>query len=252
MDSGSDIRLKTPDEIKRIQESCLVIKDIFAKLSIYNLENQSTLEIDKYVESVISRHKAKPSFKLVNDYYHATCISLNSEVVHGVPSKHKIIRKGDLVKIDVGVVKKGYFGDACRTFFVPEIEDDALRLIETTRRALEIGVKNCFDGNRLGTLGWAIQKYVEAEGFSIVREFTGHGVGFAVHESPVIFHYGEKDRGQRLRQGMVLAVEPIVNAGLPDVEILEDGWTAETIDGRLSAQFEDTIAITENGPVVLT
>ncbi len=252
MDCGSNIRLKTPEEIKRIQESCLVIKDIFAKLALYSLENISTLELDKFVESVIHKHKAKASFKLVNDYYYATCISLNNEVVHGIPSKKKFIRKGDLVKVDVGVVKQGYFGDACRTFFVPEIEAEAERLINVTARALEVGVKNCFDGNRLGTLGWAIQSYVENEGFNIVREFTGHGVGFSVHESPVVFHYGEKDRGMRIREGMVLAVEPIVNAGLRDVEILDDGWTAETLDGHLSAQFEDTIAVTKNGPVVLT
>lgn len=247
-----DCRLKTPEEIKRIQESCIIIKNIFKQLSDIDFENVSTLEIDKYIENKILQNKAKPSFKLVNDYYHASCISVNNEVVHGVPDKNKIIKKGDLIKIDIGVVKKGYFGDSCKTFFVPVIEREAENLINITKHALDIGISNCHDGSTLGTLGWAIQNHVENNGFNVVREFTGHGVGFSVHESPVILHYGERNTGIRIVEGMVLAIEPIVNAGCADVVMTDNGWTAETLDGRLSAQFEHTIAVTSTGPLVLT
>lgn len=249
---SSDFRLKTPDEIKRIRESGLVISELFKMLSTFDIDGLSTLEIDKYIESFIVSKKSKPSFKLVNDYYHASCISVNDEIIHGIPKKDKVIAKGDLVKIDVGVVKRGYFADACRTIYSGKLDQATMTLFKTGREALNIGIKNSLPGNRLGTLGWAIEKYVNNNGFSIVRQFTGHGVGFAVHESPVVFHYGEKATGIKMIPGLVIAIEPSVCVGSADVKRADDGWTVLTASGEKSVQFEDTVAITENGPFVLT
>jgi methionyl aminopeptidase len=246
------IILKTPDDIKRIREAGIIIAEIFKMLARKSLNGLSTFELDKSIEDVIHKSKAMPSFKTVKNYTHATCISINNEVVHGIPSKKKIINKGDIVKIDIGVVKGGYFADGCQTFAMKPISKIADKLISVTSEALKMGIEILYPGNRLGDMGSIIQRYVEAAGFSIVRDYTGHGVGFAVHELPSVLHYGIKGRGRLIQEGMVLALEPIVNEGTYDVLVLDDGWTAITEDGKLSAQFEHTIAVTKDGPVVLT
>ncbi|MFH0974177.1 MAG: type I methionyl aminopeptidase [Spirochaetota bacterium] len=246
------ITLKSPDDIKRIREAGRIIAEIFKVISCKSLTGVSTLELDKFIEDVIFKAKAKASFKTVKNYAHATCICINDEVVHGIPSKKKIIKKGDIVKIDIGVVKNGYFADACQTFTVKPISDAADKLVSVTDKALQIGIDTCYPGKRLGDLGAAIQEYVESNGFSVVRDYTGHGVGFAVHELPSVLHFGTKGKGRIISEGMVLAIEPMVNEGTSDVVVLGDGWTAVTEDGKLSAQFEHTVAVTKDGPVILT
>lgn len=246
------IRLKSPDEIKRIQDAGDIIAEIFRILVGMTIEGQTTAELDAFIEDAIYKRKGRPSFKTVADYHHATCISLNDEVVHGVPSRKKIIKKGALVKVDIGVVRNGYFADACRTFLAEPVRAGAKKLSDTAAECLRRGVGAARPGGRLGDIGAVIQAHAEENGFSVVRDFTGHGVGFAVHELPNIPHYGRRGTGMLLKEGMVLAIEPMLNEGKPDVIILEDGWTAVTADGRLSAQFEHTVAVTGEGPRVLT
>lgn len=246
------IRIKSPDDIRRIRDSGAIIAGIFKKLSRMSLAGISTWDIDRMIESMITRQKGRPAFKTVPGYSAATCISLNNEVVHGVPSKKVKIRNGDLVKIDIGVVLNGFFSDACRTFAVGKITGDARRLAETTRESLRRGTDMMRPGHRLGDIGHAIQSYAESEGFSVVRNYTGHGVGFALHEPPIVPHYGRKGSGIILEPGLVLAVEPMINAGGHAVRLLDDGWTAVTADGSLSAHYENTVAVTEQGPMILT
>ncbi len=247
-----NVRLKSEDDIRRIAESGKIISGIFMSIGGVRLEGMSTLDLDSCVEKLILQHKARPSFKTVPNYYHATCISINEQVVHGVPSKKKIIRNGDIVKVDIGVVKNGFFADACRTFIIGDAPENAVKLVEVTNICLEMAIDVMAPGNRLGDIGAVIQGFAEKNGYSVVRDFTGHGVGFAVHEFPNVSHYGRKNTGLVLQPGMVLAIEPMINEGRHHVMILEDGWTAVTVDGRLSAQFEHTIAVTSDGPLVLT
>lgn len=245
-------RLKTPDDIKRIKDAGVIIADIFSMLKKISFDGMSTLDLDALVESEILKNAARASFKTVPGYSHATCISVNSEVVHGIPSKKKIIMAGDIVKVDVGTVKNGFFADACYTFAVEPITEDARMLIAVAKESLSIGLNQLTEGNRLGSLGAAIQEYVERRGFNVVRDFTGHGVGFAVHEPPTVLHYGIAGTGKTLQEGMVLAVEPMVNQGSHEVVTLKDGWTTVTRDGKLSAQFEHTAVVTAHGPEILT
>jgi len=249
---NSSIRLKSGDDIKRIAEAGKVIAGIFSHLAGISLEGMSTLELDSLVESRIQKFKARPSFKTVPSYFHATCISVNDEVVHGVPQKKKKIKIGDIVKVDVGVVKNGYFADACSTFPVGKVPDKAKRLMEVTRKSLFLGIGEARAGKRLGDIGYVIQQFVEGYGYGVVRDFTGHGVGYAVHEQPNVPHYGRKNSGMVLREGLVIAIEPMINEGTEKVITLEDGWTTVTADGKLSAQFEHTVAITSDGPCILT
>jgi methionyl aminopeptidase len=246
------IRIKSPEEIRRIRDSGVIIAGIFRKLSRMSMAGISTWDIDRMIESMIIKEKGRPAFKTVPGYSAASCISINSEVVHGVPSKKVKIQNGDLVKIDIGVVLNGFFSDACRTFAVGKITADARRLAETTRESLRRGIEVMRPGNRIGDIGHAIQSCAEAEGFSVVRNYTGHGVGFALHEPPIVPHYGRKGTGVILEPGMVLAIEPMINGGGHAVRLLEDGWTAVTADGSLSAHYEHTVAVTEMGPMILT
>lgn len=245
-------KLKTKIDIERIREAGKILANIFADIRTLNIENMSTLELDKYIEHKILSNKVMPSFKTVVGYNHATCISINNEVVHAIPNKKKKIKKGDIVKVDIGVVKQGYFADACETLIVSSISEEAEKLVKVTKEVLHLGIEQAVIGNKLGDIGYAIQTYAEKAGFSVVRDFTGHGVGFAVHEPPTIFHFGEKNTGLTLCEGMVIAIEPMINAGSYEVETLKDGWTTITQDGSLSAQFEHTVAITKDGPQILT
>ena len=249
---GLSIARKNEDDIKRIRDAGIIIARIFKAINNASLEGFSTLELDALVEDLILKSHSRPAFKTVVGYDHATCISVNEEVVHGIPSKKKVLKKGDILKVDIGVVKKGYFADACRTFTIDPISEDAQKLVSVTRQSLEEAIEEMYPGKKLGDIGARIQEYAEWHGFSVVREFTGHGVGFALHEYPNVPHYGRRGTGRVLEAGMVLAVEPMINQGGYEVVTLKDGWTTVTGDGMLSAQFEDSIAITQNGPVILT
>ncbi len=247
-----ELKLKTPDDIKRIRDAGIIIAELFRTLSTITMELLSTWEIDNFIDENIRKHNARPSFKTVKNYNYASCISINNEVVHGIPSKKKIISRGDLVKIDIGVVKKGYFADGCVTYAVPPVKSSNRELVTVTRECLERALETMYPGNRLGDIGHAVQKHAESSGYSVVRDLSGHGVGFAVHELPTVPHFGRKGTGLILRKGLVLAVEPMINEGGSEIVHKGDGWTIITADGKLSAQFEHTVAVTENGPVVLT
>ena len=246
------VRLKSPEDIRRIRESGIIIAGIFRRLSRLSLVGMSTWDIDRIIESMIIRQKARPAFKTVPGYSAASCISINNEVVHGIPSRKRKVASGDLVKIDTGAVLNGYFSDACRTFAAGRIGGGARELADTASESLDKAIEVMLPGNRIGDIGHAIQEHAESRGFSVVRNYTGHGVGFALHEMPIVPHYGKKGTGIFLDPGMVLAVEPMINEGGHAVKILDDGWTAVTADGRLSAHFEHTVAVTEEGPLVLT
>lgn len=212
----------------------------------------STWEIDRIVREYIEKAGATPSFLGYCDYPASACISVNDVVIHGIPSKKQILKKGDIVSIDIGAFYEGFHGDNAWTFPCGEISDEAKALLDTTKESLFIGIEKAVPGNRLGDIGSAVQQYVEARGYSVVREFVGHGVGAKLHEDPSVPNYGTAGRGVRLLPGMTIAIEPMVNRGGCKVKIMPDGWTTRTVDGELSAHFEHTIAITEKGPVILT
>ncbi len=212
----------------------------------------TTKELDTVIRRYIEGEGAKPSFLGLYGFKGSACISLNHQVIHGIPSSDVVIKNGDIVSVDVGAFINGYHGDSAYTFAVGDVSPEAQRLLDTTRESLYLGIKQAVGGNRIGDIGHAVQKYVEARGYSVVREYTGHGVGASVHEDPSVPNYGTPHRGYRLEEGMVIAIEPMINAGTPAVRQLSDGWTVVTADGRLSAHFEHTVAITADGPVILT
>ena len=212
----------------------------------------STKELDTVIRRYIEGEGAKPSFLGLYGFKGSACISINHQVIHGIPSSDVVIKNGDIVSVDVGAFINGYHGDSAYTFAVGDVSPEAQRLLDTTRESLYLGIKQAVKGNRIGDIGHAVQKYVEARGYSVVREYTGHGVGASVHEDPSVPNYGTPHRGYRLEEGMVIAIEPMINAGTPAVRQLSDGWTVVTADGRLSAHFEHTVAITADGPVILT
>ena len=212
----------------------------------------STEEINRIAHNFIVKNGAIPTFKGYNGYPAAACISINDEVIHGIPSKKRIVKAGDIVSIDVGATFNGYVGDNAATFAAGDISPEAQRLCDTTRESLYEGIKMAVAGGRLGDVGSTIQRYCEERGFSVVREFTGHGVGKQMHEDPSVPNFGTPGRGVRLLPGMTIAIEPMINQGVAGIRQLPDGWTIKTKDGALSAHFEHTVAITSNGPVILT
>ena len=215
-------------------------------------EGISTKEIDDKVRQCITSHGAKPSFLNYNGFPASACISVNEELIHGIPSREKILRNGDIVKVDVGAYFKGYHGDCAATFAVGEIDSETKRLIDTTKESFFEGMKAARDGNRIGDIGAAVQKYVEDRGFSVVRDFVGHGVGEKLHEDPSVPNYGREGRGPRLQAGMVIAIEPMVNAGTFRIRILDNDWTVVTLDGKMCAHYENTVAITDGDAIILT
>ena len=246
------ISLKTPEQLRLMREAGRITAETLLYVGEIIREGMSTLELDHLIRQFIERHGATPTFLGYNGFPGSACISLNEEVIHGIPSKKRIIREGDLVKVDVGACWRGYNGDSARTYPIGKVSAEAQRLLETTResffRAMEVAVA----GNRVGDIGSAVDAHVRAAGYSVVREFVGHGVGAALHEEPDVPNYGTPGRGARLYPGMTIAIEPMVNAGAPEVRVLENGWTVVTKDGSLSAHYENTIAITDNGPMILT
>jgi len=246
------VRLKTDDDIKRIKESGLIIYRLFKTISSMNLEGISTWELDTFIDDYILKNRARPAFKTVRDYSFASCISINQIASHGIPTKKKKILSGDIVKIDTGTVLNGYFADSCSTFKVGKTTPEADRLVSAAYSVLQKGINEVASDKYTGDIGFAVENCVRELGYSVVKNFTGHGVGFALHEAPVIPNYGEKGKGTIIRPGMVLTVEPIITEGSDELIVQEDGWTSITSDGKLSAQFEHTIAVTKNGPVILT
>ncbi len=215
-------------------------------------EGISTADIDKVIRTHIEKCSARPGFLGYGGFPGSACISVNDEVIHGIPSKKRILFEGDIVKIDTGAIFKGFNSDMARTFAVGRVSDETAHLIETTRRSFFCGMKQCVESNRIGDIGHAIQSCVEAEGFSVVRRYIGHGVGRELHEDPEVPNFGTAGRGVKLMTGMTLAIEPMVNIGGHEVRQLSDGWTVKTADGTLSAHYENTVAITPEGPVILT
>jgi methionyl aminopeptidase len=212
----------------------------------------STKDLDEFAEAYSEQHHARPAFKGYRGYPGSVCTSINQEVVHGIPSASRKLKEGDILSMDFGVELDGYFGDAALTVPVGKISPEREKLLRVTRESLERAIENVRAGNRLGDVSAAVQQWVEKNGFSIVREFVGHGIGTRMHEEPQIPNYGTPGQGQRLQEGMVLAIEPMVNRGGPGVKILADDWTAVTTDGSDSAHFEHTVAVTANGPWILT
>lgn len=212
----------------------------------------STLDIDNIVRKYIESQGARPSFLNYGGFPASACISVNDVVIHGIPSKSSIIKSGDIVSIDVGAFFEGFHGDNAATFACGEISQEAQALLDATRESLYEGIKMARVGNRIGDIASAVQKYAEARSYSVVRDFVGHGVGAKLHEDPSVPNYGTPGRGVRLLSGMTIAIEPMINAGTYEVEVLEDEWTTVTADGKLSAHFEHTIAITPDGPLILT
>ncbi len=246
------ILLKSKKQVEDIKKACKVVSETLDLLQNDIKAGITTKELDEIAEDFIRSKKAKPAFKGYKGYPASICTSINAEIVHGIPSKRKL-KNNDIISIDVGVELNGYYGDAARTYAVSDkIPPEAKRLIEATKTALRLGIEKAKAGNRLFDISYAIQNYVERQGFSVVREFVGHGVGILLHEDPQIPNFGEPNTGIKLKPGMVLAIEPMVNLGSCEVEILDNGWTAVTKDRRLSAHFEDTIYIDENKTEVLT
>lgn len=249
------IALKSTREIEVLRRANVIVAEILQELRGRVASGVTTLELDQLAEELTFRKKAQPAFKgyaLAGRVYPRTlCVSVNDEIVHGIPSE-RALQEGDIVGLDFGVIYEGYYGDSAITVGVGKVSGEAARLMRATEEALYKGIEQLREGKRLGDLAWAIQKTVENAGFSVVRAFVGHGIGRKLHEEPPVPNYGEPDRGLRLREGMVLAIEPMVNAGGYEVEIKADGWTAVTKDGSLSAHFEHSVAITKNGPYILS
>ncbi len=246
------IIIKTPEQMHKINEAGVILGEVYYRLRSYIKPGVTTAQIDAFVDRFIKKHGASPTFKSVPGYRHATCISVNNEVVHGIPSKHKVIERGDIVCVDSGATLNGYIGDSTQTFLMPGASEKAKQLVEVTKKCLALGIEQCVIGNTVGDIGAAIQQYAESFGYGVVREYYGHGTGVELHEDPSIPHYGKAGTGISLKEGMVIAIEPMINEGTYHCRTLRDGWTVVTADGSLSCQWEHTVAITKDGPKILT
>lgn len=244
--------LKSRAEVARIRVACAVVRDVLAELREAVRPGISTAELDRLAAERTRSLGATPAFLGYRGYPASVCISINEEIVHGIPSATRLLKEGDLVGLDFGAVVGGFYGDAAISVGVGAVSAKAQRLLDVTRESLARAIRAAQPGKRLGDIGAAVQDYVEAEGFSVVRDFVGHGIGRHLHEPPHVPNFGSPGTGDLLLPGMVLAIEPMVNAGTPDTTLLGDGWTAVTADGALSAHFEHTVVINESGPEILT
>jgi len=242
--------LKTAGELELMDQANRIVLDVLDGIAERIQPGVTTRELDRFAEETIRAAGGVPAFLDYKGYPATLCTSRNDVIVHGIPNDQPLV-EGDIVGVDCGVVFKGYYGDAARTFAVGRVSSDAERLIEVTRRALEIAVESVRPDRRLSDIGHAVQTFVESHGYSVVREFVGHGIGSSLHEDPQVPNFGAPGRGPRLKPGLVLAIEPMVNAGAAGVEVDADGWTARTEDGSLSAHFEFSVAVTEDGARVL-
>src|SRR6266540_1108744 len=246
------IQLKRTTEIAKLREANLVVADVLDRLQEAAKPGITTMELNEIAAARLRQLKAEPAFLGYHGYPAVLCTSVNEVVVHGIPRKDVVLKDGDLLSIDFGAFKQGWCGDSARTIPIGQISPEAESLMNTTRESLERAIKMCVPGNRLGDIGWAVQSHAEAHGYTVVRQFVGHGIGRAMHEEPHVPNYGDAGKGRRLSPGLVVAIEPMVNAGGPEVVVQEDGWTAVTKDGSLSAHFEHSVAITDDGPFVLS
>ena len=246
------IVLKTARELGIMREACRISAQALELIGKAIEPGVTTAELDRLAEKFILSQGAVPNFKNYHGYPATACISINNEVIHGIPTGKRKIKEGDIVSVDLGALFDGYHGDNAATFACGDISDEAQRLINATRESLYEGIKMARAGGRIGDISNAIQSYVEARGYSVVRDFVGHGVGTSLHEAPEVPNFGTAGRGVRLMPGMTLAIEPMINVGTHEVKVMPDGWTVLTKDGSLSAHFEHTVAITPEGPQIMT
>jgi len=251
------IIIKTPKEIEQQKEACEIVARVLEEIRVAVKPGVTTKQLNDLAEKLTDKMKAIPAFKGVRarppikPFPAAICASVNDEIIHGIPSD-RVLNDGDIIGVDFGVLYKGFYGDAAITIPVGKISDKAKKLIDSTKESLDAAISKACEGNRLSDISHAVQMYVEEKGYSVVRDFVGHGIGRSLHEEPQVPNFGPAGRGIKLKAGMVLAIEPMINEGNYDLKVLEDGWTAVTMDGKLSAHFEHTVAITKNGPFVLT
>ncbi|MGC9512339.1 MAG: type I methionyl aminopeptidase [Fidelibacterota bacterium] len=245
------IRYKSQHEIQIMRKAGKLVHDTLVEVSKWIKPGISTAKLDAIAEDYIRSHHGLPGFKGYNGYPATLCVSVNEEVVHGIPGP-RILKEGDMVSIDCGTIVDGYYGDHARTFSVGELPEDWKRLMTVTEECLNIGIRKAVSGNHLLDIGYAIQTHAEGHHFSVIRSLVGHGIGRKLHEEPQVPNYGHPGRGMRLKPGLVIAIEPMINLGTHEVETLQDGWTIVTRDRKVSAHFEHTIAVTENEPLILT
>jgi methionyl aminopeptidase len=248
------IQLKSPSEIAKMREANLVVAETLDALEEASKPGVTTWELNELAANKLKQLKAESAFLNYGHppYPAVLCTSVNNVIVHGIPRTDVVLKDGDILSIDFGAFKAGWCGDSARTVPIGTVTPAARALMDATRESLERAIAACVPGNRLGDIGWAVQSHVEKRGYSVVRQFVGHGIGRAMHEEPHVPNYGDAGKGRRLSAGLVVAIEPMVNAGSPEVAIEDDGWTAVTKDGSLSAHFEHSVAITDDGPVVLS
>ena len=246
------IKLKNKEQLAIMKEACVITGETLYAAGEKIREGISTKELDTFIRNFIERHGARPTFLGYGGFPGSACISVNEQVIHGIPSDKVILKDGDIVKIDVGAYYKGFTGDSACTFPVGNVSEEAKKLIEVTRESFYRGIANAVPGKRIGDIGFGIEQHVIENGFNVVRTYVGHGVGHDLHEDPEVPNYGNPGRGVRLCAGMTIAVEPMVNIGTHRVRVLDDKWTVVTEDGKLSAHYEHTVAITEDGPILLT
>jgi methionyl aminopeptidase len=246
------IILKSLQEIEKIRKACLVVADVLDRIRDEIRPGVSTLALDEFAERLILSAGARPAFKGYRGYPKTLCTSLNNQIIHGIPSKAVVLKTGDIISVDVGAIVEGFYGDAAMTFPVEAISPEAERLTRITEESLFRGIEQARPGNRLYDISHAVQRHVESHGYSVVREYVGHGIGRNMHEDPQIPNFGESGQGPRIKAGMVFAIEPMVNLGSSATVVTDDGWTAITVDGSLSAHFEHTVAVLPDGPWILT
>jgi methionyl aminopeptidase len=246
------IMIKSPQEIEKMRASGKILRKVHDAISPHVIAGATTMDLEEIAFAKITELGAKAAFKGYHGFPYALCTSMNEEVVHGMPNRKRVLKNGDILSIDCGVVVDGFYADAAVTYAIGEQTPRTLRLLEITKASLDAAIEQCQVGGRLFDISAAVQEMCEAEGFGVVREFVGHGIGRSMHEDPQVPNFGPKGKGPRLKAGMVLAIEPMINAGAAEVRVLPDGWTAVTVDGSYSAHFEHTVAITKDGPQVLT
>jgi methionyl aminopeptidase len=242
---------KSPAEIEKMRRSGRVVREVLEELRSRVRPGTTTLDLERFVDRRLEQLKVRPAFKGYRGYPCCLCASVNEEVIHGIPSDRRL-NEGDIVSLDLGVIVDGYYGDSAITQPVGEISEETRKLLRVTEESLELAIEKVRLGRRLGDISATVQQHVEKNGFSVVREFVGHGIGRELHEEPQIPNFGHEGHGPVLKEGMVFAIEPMVNSGGPEVRVLDDHWTAVTVDGRNSAHFEHMVAVTQNGPEVLT
>lgn len=246
------IMIKSPAEIEKMRISGAILRQVHNAIAPHVVPGASTMDLERLAVAKIAELCAIAAFKGYHGYPSALCTSINQEVVHGMPSDKRVLKEGDILSIDCGCIVDGYYSDSAVTYPVGKVSPEVQKLLTVTQASLEAAIQQCQVGGRLGDISAAVQQICEAAGFGVVRDFVGHGIGKSMHEDPQVPNFGPAGKGPRLKAGMVLAIEPMINAGKPEVRVLPDGWTAVTVDGSYSAHFEHTVAITKEGPKVLT